>query len=502
MCGTSHRQEIPPIIHVVNVVALLLGGLILLLTAVARAYQLVVLLPVLVLLVLYWRLRTKPQVAAGYFGLSIGLLGWILVCEHIVTIDNVFESQISKSLSLDFRLGSYVDTTLHTKARRYLEPCCNDPLTWHYQPGSLYRTTFDCATCNEPYEVRVDETGYLNRHLGLMQSHQQIDLFVAGDSVLQGMGVPSVIEALQAQLPVRMWNLSIQAYGPRQKISALIAYALPKQPRWLIVEFLAGNDLHEAIRDDVCESMGDFRCRYNLREVRQRLAQHPIYPTIFEVSAAPTDMFATFADVTTHNLTLATTRYLIDALKDAIKTTYREHAAPAASPPVGERVTGFEFKVRQGQWHTYLQAGMALTQNTYERLVTQMERMEHPPTVILLYHPTPYEVYREIWQNPDSKADQTSAWLRETLSNFAQAHGWRFWDLTEPLRQEVQARHVWLYGEYDRSHLSPHGTAVVAAVMAAELENIIAPGEISIGTFAPRALGESVQGPNEGRGSP
>ena len=240
MSGRSHSRGIPPIVHLVNVVAVLLSGLLLLLTAVVRPYQLVVLLPVLALLVVYWRLRTDPRVAAGYFGLSMALLGWILICENIVTIDNVFGSQISGALRLDFRLHSYVDTTLHTKARRYLEPCCGDPLTWHYRPGSLYRHTFDCATCNEPYEVRVDETGYLNRQPDLMQSHQQIDLFLAGDSVLQGMGVPSVVEWLQAQIPLRMWNLSIQAYSPRQKINALIAYALPKQPRWLIVEFYAG----------------------------------------------------------------------------------------------------------------------------------------------------------------------------------------------------------------------------------------------------------------------
>ena len=328
MSELSHSRGIPPIIHLVNVVALLLGGLLLLLTAVVRPYQLVVLLPVLALLVVYWRLRTNPRVAAGYFGLSLALLGWILICENIVTIDNVFGSQISGSLRLDFRLQSYVDTTLHTKARRYLEPCCNDPLTWHYRPGSLYRATFDCATCNEPYEVRVDETGYLNRQPGLMQSHQQIDLFLAGDSVLQGMGVPSVVEWLRAQIPLRMWNLSIQAYSPRQKISALIAYALPKQPRWLIVEFYAGNDLPEEIRNDVCESTGDFRCRYSEPEVRRRLAQHPVYRTIFDVGAASTDIFATFADAATHNLTLATTRYLINALKGRPRRGSRRGTMP------------------------------------------------------------------------------------------------------------------------------------------------------------------------------
>jgi hypothetical protein len=479
----SRRRGIPPIIHLVNVVALLLGGLLLLLTAVVRADQLVVLLPVLALLVVYWRLRTNPRVAAGYFGLSMALLGWILICENIVTIDNVFGSQVSGSLHLDMRLNSYVDTTLHIKARRYFEPCCNDPLTWRYRPGSLYRYTFDCATCNEPYEVRVDETGYLNQQPDLMQSHQQIDLFLAGDSVLQGMGVPSVVEGLRAQIPLRMWNLSIQAYSPRQKISALITYALPQQPRWLIIEFFAGNDLPEEIRNDVCESTGDFRCRYSESEVRRRLAQHPVYHTIFDVGAASTDIFATFADVATHNLTLATTRYLLNQLKGTIKA--RLAARDDAPAPGGDEetgglkipaiVSGFQFKVRQGQWFAYLNAGLVLTQNSYGRLVAKLAELAQRSTVILLYNPTAYEIYREIGVDPNPQADQTSAFLRGALRAFAHTHGWRFLDLTDPLRQEVQARKLWIFGQYDNGHWSHGGTALVASVLAAELLKIIDP---------------------------
>jgi hypothetical protein len=41
---------------------------------------------------------------AAFFGLSLGLLGWILVCEHIVTVDNIFGSQISTRLALGLRL--------------------------------------------------------------------------------------------------------------------------------------------------------------------------------------------------------------------------------------------------------------------------------------------------------------------------------------------------------------------------------------------------------------
>jgi hypothetical protein len=307
MPAHPRKNEIPPAIHVVNIIALLLGGGLLLLTAVDRTYQLLLLGPVLGLLVVYWRLRRHPRVVAGYVGMAMALFGWILLCEQLVTLDNVLGPQISRHLRLGVRLETSVLRTLHTGDLIERDPCCGDPLTWHYRPGSRYRTTFDCPTCNPPYELTADESGHLNQPRGLLQRSPQIELFVAGDSVLQGRGVPSVVEWLRPQLPLRMWNLSIEAYGPRQKVNAALTYALPKAPQWLLVEFYAGNDLAEAIRDDVSASGGDYRYRYNTPEVRRRIAHHPVYHTLFEV---PTDVWARVADVSTENLTLATTRYL------------------------------------------------------------------------------------------------------------------------------------------------------------------------------------------------
>jgi hypothetical protein len=484
------NKEIPPLIHVVNVVALLLAGLILLLTAVAYTYQVVVLVPVLVLLVVYWRFRTNPRVAAGYFGISLGLIGWILICEHIVTIDNVFGSQISKHLNLGLRLQSYVADTLRTPGRLYLEPCCDDPLTWHYRPGSTYRKSFDCTTrrtqaCGEPYETVVDETGYLNRPAGLWQRHERIDLFLAGDSVLQGFGVPSVVEWIRPQLPLRLWNVSMAGYSARQKVNALLTYALPKQPTWLLVEFWSGNDLKEEITNEACDGQGDFRCRYYWPELRRRLFRHPIYQTIFE--EVRTDVFARFEEAAAENLTLATTRYLIDTMKGALKESLKAKGDRSSAtldaahtfyntnviaPPGGF------FAVREGQWHVYLHTAMRVTEHHYERLEAALEGTAPKPTVILLYNPAPYEVYRGMWTDPIPEADQVSAFQRAALSAFAHAHGWRFLDLTDPLRQAVQARQAWLYGRNDKGHWSPQGTAIVADVLSRELRTVIGPGEV------------------------
>src|SRR5207253_11395592 len=165
------------LLHIVNVSALLLGGMLLLLTAISRAYELLVLVPVLALLVVYGRLRQHPSVVAWYSVMALTLFGWILLCEQMVLMDKVLGTHISRNWRLGVRLETYVLRTLYPTEQRDLEGCCNDPLTWHYRPGSRHRATFDCpsgtATCDCPtcqasYEVTVDETGYLNRPLGLL----------------------------------------------------------------------------------------------------------------------------------------------------------------------------------------------------------------------------------------------------------------------------------------------------------------------------------------------
>ena len=140
---------------------------------------------------------------------------------------------------------------------------------------------------------------------------------------------------------------------------------------------------------------------------------------------------------------------------------------------------GAHLPVREGQWPLYLKTSMQLTKQQYERLGEQLENLDPKPTVILLYNPTPYEVYRGMWIDPIPKGDVASMFQREMLSTFAKAHNWCFLDLTDPLRREMQARPVWLYGQHDKSHWSLQGTAIVASVLSRELRKVISQEEAS-----------------------
>ena len=190
----NNRSKVPFVIHLSNLAGLLALGLILLLSLVVRPWHLVFLAPVLLLLILYLLGRGNPNVVAGYFALSIFVAAWILLCENIVRIDNLLGTRITSQLRLSMRLQSYVDANIKRRDN-YIEACCNDTLSYHHKPGSIYRITYDCDTCNAPYQAIVDETGYLNQRRGLWQTSKQLDVFVASDSVMQGFGSPSVARA-------------------------------------------------------------------------------------------------------------------------------------------------------------------------------------------------------------------------------------------------------------------------------------------------------------------
>jgi hypothetical protein len=225
------------------------------------------------LLILYLFGCGNQNVVAGYFALSMSLAAWIVLCENIVSIDNLLGSRITSKLRLSLRLQAYVDANITNRAH-YIQECCNDTLSYNFKPGSIHRMAYDCDACNAPYQVMVDETGYLNQRRGLWQTSKQIDVFVAGDSVMQGFGSPSVLELVRDATHAKIWNLSMAGYGPRQRINALISYALPKQPKWLIVEFYSGNDVSDAIEYEMCERLNDLRCVFNVAERHRELSMH------------------------------------------------------------------------------------------------------------------------------------------------------------------------------------------------------------------------------------
>jgi hypothetical protein len=466
------RAAVLRVLSVLNLIALLTLTAILIAAAVVRIYQLVILLPVLAIIVVsYWRLRTYPTAVACCLGVSFSVVAWILFCENIVRIDNALGTQFLRNLTLGPGLMSYV--AKNTRDGKVFQECCNDSLTYNLKPGSLYHDTYDCEGCNPCDEVVVDETGYLNRQAGLFKNRDRIDLFLAGDSVMQGMGLPGVLEFIKDKIPVTMWSVSMAGYGPRQKVNAAIAYALPKKPRWLIVEFFSGNDVTDAIEFELCCQVGDFRGVMNKHRVRRRLSSNPVFASMVSV---PADRFDLFDDYVEESLTLAASRSYIDSLKSFLKSGMAgSNRAKNSVPvrPVSVPATT-NYLLKPGERLHWAQAGMSETYKHYRRLVARITALETKPGVILLYNPAGYEIYRDILVERQPEYDQVSEFQIDALKAFAEANRWRFIDLTGPIRTNLDKNKFWIYGRHDSTHWSHQGTAFVAKAMAEELRKVMA----------------------------
>jgi hypothetical protein len=292
--------------------------------------------------------------------------------------------------------------------------------------------------------------------------------------VLQGIGVPSVFDSVRARTPLKIWNLSLRGYGPREKVNALLTYALPKRPRWLIVDFYSANDPTDCMDDEACEKFRDYRCKFSRPELRRQLLEHPIYSELVnpEPNQFPVFDFDYYAE---NSLTLAVTRHVTDRIKSQLKQGFsREPYQNDDSGPEQRAVDiahpgQANVPVRSGRLKDWVKAGVELSHKNYERLAAEIAQSEHKPSVILLYNPSAYEIYRDILAKPNPVYDELGAFQLSAQRDFAKRHGWTFMDLTEPLRSKLKSTQAWIYGRHDGAHWSRAGTIIVADVLATEL---------------------------------
>ena len=433
----------------------------------------------------YWLFQQNAAVSALHLSLSFSLILWIVVCETIVSMDNVLGSHITAQLDLGLRLKTFAKEHLRNQDK-FREVCCGDPLSWHYKPGSVYRAIYDCVKCNLPYETIVDTTGYINRQYDLTKD--PIDMFMAGDSVLEGVGTPSIVEFLNELLQIKIWNLSSNNYGPRQKANALITYALPHHPKWIVIEFYAANDIGDTAITESCSSTGTFHCLFTVSDRQRALLNHPILSSMVDKSKLPVNAGDIFGDYVENSFTLAVTRYVVDKVKGRIKGMVSRSSQELTNDNEGMAGSGRKrlvlSKVSQpgeyllsriipGKRFDWLNRGMQRSYEQYDRLAAEISKIHPPPSVILLYNPSAYEIYRAIAVDSDSDNDRVSEFQRHAIRDYTEKRRWKFIDLTSSLQDEVRRTGTWIYGEYDRVHWSTEGTKTVASVLAREFARIM-----------------------------
>lgn len=487
------KKKIPTAIYVINVLGITIFWIIVYLCSIDRIIRdsIIIISMAIGSGYLYYRLRYNEEVNIIVFGLTISLCIYFILAENIIQMRKIYDLNLIRNLQLSPRLMDYVSQRLQQDS---FEQIGNDPLFYRRVPGSLHKAIYDNNPKNGIFTYTVDETGYVNLNRGYYDAADHIDMFIAGDSVLQGVGMPSIIEGIKSRVPYSLWNLSTSSYSPRQKVEALIRYGLPKRPKWLIVEFFSGNDASEANEDEICEVSGNFKSRFAIYWMRRAFENNPKYQSILQRKESSITSY--IINLRTDDFTLALTSYMIRKIKNNLQrikqTVMKEpHNNPVKKDSVGchsehffslpkdahfeihaARPADAHFEIRADKYQKWVEYGLENTLKNYKRLVNEAKLMPNSPKIIILYNPSSYEIYRDLLLNPNREYDQVAKMQVEALTKFAKENNILFVNLLPGIRKKAKQDNVWLYGAKDFIHWSQEGSLVVEEVLYQEIVKI------------------------------
>lgn len=476
---TEIREKIPTLIYIINVLGIIIFWSIIYLCSIDRIVRdsTIIFFAVVSFAFVFYRLRHNINFNITIFGLVIALIVYIFLAENIISMKKFYDLNLIRNLQLSPRLLEYASQQLQPDSFEHIG---NDPLFYRRLPGSAHKATYDNNPKNGVFAYVVDETGYVNLNRGYYNTADRIDLFIAGDSVLQGAGMPSIIEGIKARMPFSIWNLSTSSYSPRQKVEALIRYGLPKRPKWLIVEYFSGNDASEANEDEICEASGDFRSRFSMAWMRGRFESDPKYQDILQ--RKDSSMSSSIMNLRTDNLTLALTSFMIRKVKNnlqriksatlniepkdnMVKKDAPDHLSEYSVEPPADA----HFEIQANKHQKWVEYGIENTLKNYKRLVNEAKLAPNPPKIVILYNPSSYEIYRDILIKPNPEYDQRAKMQVEALTKFANENNVLFVNLLPGIRQRVKGNNVWMYGEKDNIHWSQEGSRLVEEVLFQEM---------------------------------
>jgi hypothetical protein len=424
-------------------------------------------------LVLY-RFRDTPNAPLVACSVGMCVVLFVLFAENLLTFERVFKFRLSNRLQLSQQLFRQLADTADFRTDTF-EQFGSDPLFFRRAPGSQHRARYDGKPGYE-FVVQADAAGFLNGDLDFYDRHSHIDVLIAGDSVLQGVGTPGVTDLVKAKVPFSILSLSTGSYSARQKVQALREFGLSKRPKWLVVEFYAGNDSSEIIEDSVCDALQrDYLCRFDLELLERGLKVDSRYRHFGDFDS-PAGWIQHIREWRSNSLSLALAASLAARVRRMLASD--SHWAQSLTFH-GEAITlpGFShFNIHPDRYSEWIEAGLALSTKAYDELLELARKNDVRPLII--YNPTSYEIYREILPRELILAgpDAVSRLQRETLQSYATRVRSSFCDLTAGFRERVKHGQRGLFGARDGTHWSELGTQIAADVLVDCLESVITIG--------------------------
>lgn len=502
-------RKIPIIVHLINIIGSIAFWLTIYICSVDRLIVDSIIILFLVGIYSIFYFRKNETFLTICLGSVLAFVMYIVSTENIYLLEKFYGIKNIGKLELHPRLQEYIDAKITTSDRgSFFKQTGEDLLFYNRVTGSLYKDIYDNDSKHYGiYNTITDETGYVNLNRGYYNSVGQIDIFISGDSVIQGTGMSSLIEEIKQRACFTIWNLSTGSYSPRQKVNALITYALPKKPQLLIVEFYSGNDVSEANEDEICENSNTYICRFTFNWMREQFNKSPKYKNIFTSHSEETFIEIAIKNIRMNSFCLAVTRRFISLIKKKLREIRHKAFTEGTTPSFSDPETRIEkidiltkiatqgnykgitdkieisspyiyppasahFEIKQDKYDEWIKYGIENTLNSYRRLLKKVKSLPDPPGIVILYNPSVYEIYRDICIKNSLEYDKRAKMQLEALTQFALENKILLVNLLPGLREKVKVNKIWMYGKKDLCHWSPVGTHIAAEVLLEELNNI------------------------------
>lgn len=411
---------------------------------------------------LYAFRRSPPALLlAGSLLLCIGLFS--IFAENLLAVERALGFRISNKLELSPRLVRWASQHAREPANTW-EQFGADPMFYTRRPGSFYRDRYDYRNYGEEYVGLVDSRGYLDSEPNFYQSHSAIDVLFSGGSVLEGVGMAGVITDLRPLFPGTIYSLSMGSYGPRQKVEALKTFGLPKQPKWLTVEFNARNDASGAIEDEVCRASGqDYLCLFEFPSIARALSDDARYRSFGEFGDF-SPLMRTVRQIRSDSLTLALARGIAVNIRSLLGGASGQHVVRFGGEALAFPGSS-HFPLYPDRRLDWIRIGLELTLQAYADLAANARKAK--ANVMVIYNPTSYEIYRDVLpaEEVDPAADAVSDLQRTTLARYAQDNGFVFCDLTDAFRVQTRGGARGLFGHNDGTHWTQQGRRLAAQLI-------------------------------------
>ena len=388
-----------------------------------------------------------------------------LFAENLLTFERLFKFRISNKLDLSARLIRWASAHVVYRTNTW-QQFGDDPLFFRREPGSVHRDRYDYRNYGREYEAVVDTAGFLNGDRTFYDRHSTIDMFLAGASVIEGVGMPGVVEELNATLPVSVFSLATGSYSPRQKADALRIFGIPKHPKWLVAEFHGGTDASAIIEDDICRALvRNYECRFDFPFIASALSRDARYASLGAFGDF-TSLIQRVREVRADSMTLALGTGVALYLRRFVQESPFSHRVLRLQGEAISMPGAAHFQIYPERHLEWVRQGLTLTLRAYDDLGEAGRR--GGAEVIVLYNPTSYEIYRDVLpiQDTNPLSDGISALQRELLARYTADRGLGLCDLTEAFRRQVGEGRRGLFGRYDGTHWSPAGRMVAAGILA------------------------------------